>query len=40
MEKADALYYLKLMKDNGSFFQPEIREALSFAIEKINSRKK
>lgn len=35
MNSSEAKHYLKLLRDNGSFFQEDVRDALDFAISTI-----
>ena len=35
MNSGEAKHYLKLLRDNGSFFQEDVRDALDFAISVI-----
>ena len=39
MEKEETLHYLKVLKNGGSFFQKEIRDALDEAIKKFEGGK-
>ncbi|KKK56585.1 hypothetical protein LCGC14_3063050 [marine sediment metagenome] len=38
METYEAIHYLKILKESYVVFQPEIRDAIDFAIEKLNNK--